>query len=82
MKLNFNVLTTLLKFCETGRTVAEMKHRLEYDYDAQLVKATIDYMIKQGLVTQTQSLVSSGRKLPITWIKNISLNCYAVKKAG
>ena len=87
MKLNFQILTTLLSFCTTGRTVTEMKnklvmHRLAFDHDSELVQATIDYMIKEKLIIQTPSLVRNCRKQPATWVTNISLNCYAVKKAG
>lgn len=84
MKLNFQIVTTLLSFCTTGRTVTEIKnklimHNLASDHNSELVQATIDYMIKEKLIIQE---VRRGYKQPNTWIKNISLNCYAVKKAG
>ena len=87
MKLNFEILTFLLSFCTTGKTVMEMKNKLvleklAFDHDAQLVQATINYMIKEKLITQAPSLVRGGKKQPTTWIKNISLNSYAIKKAG
>ncbi|WP_435237452.1 hypothetical protein ACR30L_07750 [Psychromonas sp. PT13] len=82
MKLNFQIVTTLLIFCTTGKTVEEMKHRLAFDHTPKLVNATIDFMIKQNLITQEVNVINSLNKQPTKWVKNISLECYAIKKAG
>lgn len=79
MKLPIDIIVTLLSFCATGRTVAEMKNKLAVDHDPKLVQSLINYMMKQKLIIQE---VRRGYKQPNTWIKNISLNHYAVKKAG
>jgi len=82
MKLNFQIVTTLLIFCTTGKTVEEMKHRLAFDHAPKLVNATIDFMIKQNLITQEVNVINSLNKQPTKWVKNISLEYYAIKKAG
>jgi len=82
MKLNFQILTTLLSFCTTGKTVTEMKNKLIFDHDAELVQKIIDYMITAKLIVKTQTRVNGGNKQPTTWVKNISLKNYAIKKAA
>ena len=82
MKLNFQIVTTLLIFCTTSKTVEEMKHRLAFDHAPKLVNATIDFMIKEKLVIQESNVIIKGNKKSSTWIKNVRLDHYALKQAG
>lgn len=82
MKLNFNLLTRLIDFCNTGRTVTEMRHKHDFDFEPQVVQATIDFMIKNHLIIKTPMQIRGGSKQPTTWVKSSSLEQFTARKAG
>lgn len=81
-KLNFKILHTLLTFCETERTVQEMKNRMSFEADAKEVHSIICFMMKKKLILQQPNFSKGGRAQPNLWLTNISLTQYAVQQKG
>jgi len=85
MKLNFQILTSVIDFLQEkkdGRTVSEMRHKHDFKHDPKIVQATIDFMIKNKMIVKTPLQVSGGTKRPTTWVPSQSCCQTDAKREG
>ncbi|PKF60646.1 hypothetical protein CW745_14035 [Psychromonas sp. psych-6C06] len=84
MKLNFDILTTLLFACEnqTGKTIDDMKNAVDWNVCTKQVQAVIDYMVNQKFLIAIPHKVKGGKKQPTRWVTTRHLRNATLSRAS
>lgn len=83
IKLNFDILTTLLFACEnqSGKTIQDMKDAIDWTVCTRQVQAVIDYMVQQKFLVAIPNQVKGGKKQPTRWVTTRYLRNATLTKA-